>query len=118
MGRRTPPLTGLTAGLAAVAVGTAARPQSGPQPPSATYTAEVRPLLGRYCLDCHSTKARKGGVDLERFGTPEAARKDLKVWGHVLDQVEAGEMPLNGKPQPTAEERRRLVAWVRWLPQA
>src|SRR5579871_4407163 len=67
------------------------------EPDSATlakqYSDEVRPLLQKYCLDCHSTKARKGSLDLERFATAAEVRKDLKPWQMLLEQVEAGEMP-------------------------
>src|SRR5688572_8011019 len=28
------------------------------------YDAVVRPLVKKYCLDCHSTKAKKGSLDL------------------------------------------------------
>src|SRR5215208_6679743 len=100
-------LTALAAGLAIAAVGTPARAQS--DAPRPAYGTDVRPVVGRLCLDCHSTKAKKGGLDLERFASVEAARKDLKAWSHVLEQVEAGEMPPRGKPQPTADERRRVV---------
>ncbi|MBO0699317.1 MAG: DUF1587 domain-containing protein, partial [Zavarzinella sp.] len=102
-------ITTLFAGTFACLAAVPARAET----PAASYSAEVRPLLTRYCLGCHSTKAKKGSLDLERFGTLDAARKDLKVWGHVIEQLEAGEMPPKGKPQPTAEERRRIVAWVR-----
>ena len=33
--------------------------------------------------------------------------------GSVIEQLEAGEMPPKEKPQPTAEERKQLIAWAR-----
>lgn len=85
------------------------------QKPAAPATAEyaVRPLVQTYCLGCHSTKAKKGSLDLERFATPADLRTDLKVWQGVIEQVEAGEMPPKDKPQPTADEKKRLIAWAR-----
>ena len=80
--------------------------------PQEEYAA-VQPLLKKYCLDCHSTKAKKGGLDLERFASLDQVRKDLKPWQQMIEMLEAGEMPPKGKPQPTAEERKRLLAWVR-----
>ncbi len=73
-----------------------------PRQAAADYAA-VHGLLTKYCLGCHSTKAKKGSLDLERFATPDDVRKDLKVWQGVIEQVEAGEMPPKEKPQPTAE---------------
>lgn len=77
------------------------------------YAEKVRPLLSKYCFDCHSTKAHKGDLDLERFNSLATVRKDLKPWQHLIEQVEAGEMPPRGKQQPTAAERKTLLAWVR-----
>src|SRR5712691_12800226 len=68
------------------------------------YVKRVQPLLKRYCFECHSKKAHKGDLDLERFESLAVIRKDLKPWQHLIEQVEAGEMPLKGKPQPRADE--------------
>jgi hypothetical protein len=90
---------------------------SAEPPPSADsktdYSNIVRPLLVKYCLDCHSTKIKKGELDLERFGSFDLARQDLKPWQALIEQLEAGEMPPKEKPQPSAEERKRLVGWAR-----
>ena len=77
----------------------------------ADYT--VRPILQKYCLDCHSTKAKKGSLDLERFSIADDIRKDLKVWQGIIEQIEAGEMPPKEKPQPTDAEKKQLIAWIR-----
>jgi mono/diheme cytochrome c family protein len=99
--------------LAAVRTG---RPTAAREPEKdipASYPATVRPLVEKYCLGCHSTKAKKGSLDLERFATLDDVRKDVKVWQGVIEQLEAGEMPPKDKPQPTAEEKKQLLAWVR-----
>lgn len=80
--------------------------------PAAEYPSVVRPLVKQYCLECHSTKLKKGHVDLERFATVAEVRKDIKPWQQAIEQLEAGEMPPKGKPQPTEAERRRLIAWI------
>jgi mono/diheme cytochrome c family protein len=77
------------------------------------FTTLVRAHLQKYCLGCHSTKAKKGSLDLERFTSLDVVRKDLKPWQQTIEMLEAGEMPPKGKPQPTAEERKQLIAWVR-----
>ncbi len=77
------------------------------------YATAIRPLLKTYCLNCHSAKVKKGSLDLERFTTLADARDDLKVWQGLIEQLEAGEMPPKGKPQPTADEKKRLVEWAR-----
>lgn len=77
------------------------------------YAQTVRPLIKKYCLGCHSTQAKKGSLDLERFVTTDDLRKELKVWQAVIEQIDAGEMPPKERPQPTAEEKQQIMAWVR-----
>jgi hypothetical protein len=91
------------------------RGQGTPTPADAKreFTTVVAPLVKKYCLACHSTKAKKGGLDLERFVRVPALPKDAGPWQQVVEQLEAGEMPPRKKPQPTPEERRRLLTWVR-----
>src|SRR5262245_33041597 len=89
--------------------------QKTPAEPGGDYATTVRPLLATYCLECHSTKLKKGSLDLERFASAADVRKDLKIWEVVIEQLEAEEMPpkTKAKRQPTAEERRGLIAWAR-----
>ncbi|MBL8798254.1 MAG: DUF1592 domain-containing protein [Planctomycetia bacterium] len=89
-----------------------ADPKAAPDA-GAEFTADVQPLVKRYCLDCHSTKAKKGSLDLERFATLDLIRKDVKPWLQTIEMLETGEMPPKGKPQPSAAERDRLTAWIR-----
>jgi hypothetical protein len=83
-----------------------------PDAPS-EYGTVVRPLVQKYCMECHSTKLKKGSLDLERIASPTGPRKDLKVWQQVIEMLDAGDMPPKAKPQPAAEERKELIAWVR-----
>src|SRR6516164_11516881 len=57
------------------------------------FLKRVQPLLKKYCFECHSTKKHKGDLDLERFESLAAIRKDLRPWQHLLERVEVGEMP-------------------------
>ncbi len=75
----------------------------------------VRPLLAKYCLDCHSTEKAKGDLDLERFKTVDHIRKDLKVWENVLEMLDTAEMPPKKSPLPSDDERQTLSGWVRKL---
>lgn len=79
----------------------------------AAYQEQIRPLLRAYCVNCHSQEAKKGSLDLERFASLGQVRRDLKPWQSLVEMLEAGEMPPKDKPQPTAQERQRLIAWTR-----
>ncbi|HEY7424009.1 MAG TPA: DUF1592 domain-containing protein [Gemmataceae bacterium] len=84
-----------------------------PADPKTEYATLVQPLITKYCLSCHSTKVKKGSLDLERFASLDQVRKDLKPWQQMIEMLEADEMPPKKKPQPTIEERKRLLAWAR-----
>ncbi len=102
-------------GLVVLTVGGAERVPKPPPALQTEYATVVRPLIKKYCLDCHSTKARKGSLDLERFAALADVRKDVKPWQHTIELLEAGEMPPKGKAQPTAGERKLLIDWSRGL---
>ena len=75
------------------------------------FSREVRPLLARYCFDCHGAKKAKGDVDFERITKP-LAQDTRKLWSDAHSQIRTGEMPPDGKPQPGDAERARLLAWL------
>jgi Protein of unknown function (DUF1587)/Planctomycete cytochrome C len=79
---------------------------------AAEYELDVRPLLTKYCLKCHSTKARQGDLDLERFVSLAHARQDTKVWLKVAEQLDQGEMPPEEAKQLKIPERKLLRGWV------
>ena len=71
----------------------------------------------KYCLDCHSTAKRKGGLDLESLlqkATLEGVGEGWEDWELVAEAVESGAMPPDdAKAMPTDEEREASAAWVR-----
>ncbi|MEN9573028.1 MAG: hypothetical protein RL514_883 [Verrucomicrobiota bacterium] len=77
------------------------------------FAKDIRPLLNEFCLKCHSTKDHKGDLDLERFKSLDAVKRDPKVWLQVEEQLELGEMPPKDKPQLSSAQKAKLVAWVR-----
>lgn len=80
---------------------------------SARFSTEARPVLEEYCYGCHGLGAKKGGVALDAFGDEDSARRDTRLWLAVLKNVRSGIMPPTDKPQPSAEERRRLEGWIK-----
>lgn len=81
----------------------------------AMFAAEVRPLLAKYCLNCHSKEQQEGELDLERFTSPDTVRKDVIPWQAMILQLETREMPPKDEPRPTAEQRKLLIDWTRRL---
>ncbi len=73
----------------------------------------VRPLLERYCIDCHDEESAEAGINLDRFEDQEAAFKEGgRTWLRVRDALQGGIMPPADEDQPSLEERERIVAWI------
>ena len=79
---------------------------------AAEYKKTIRPLLGRYCLGCHSTKKKVGELDLEQFGTLVEVRKGTRSWLKMVEMLTNGEMPPKKSAQPSATQRKLVVSWV------
>ncbi len=73
---------------------------------------EVRGIVAETCLDCHSARKMKGGVDLERLQENPSVEAEYALWEKVHEVLAKGDMPPPDETQPTAEERRRLLAWA------
>ncbi len=76
------------------------------------YKQNVRPLLRQFCLECHSSKQKKGDLDLQRFATLAEVRRGTRVWLKVVEMLDNGEMPPEDEAQPSPEQRKELRGWV------
>lgn len=104
--------------LIAVLVGAGAtglRAQDSQSAVTNAFVKDVSPLVSDYCLDCHSTDTQKGDLDLEQFTTAAAVLKNPKPWELVAEKLANGEMPPEKKPQPSPDERQRLLDAVNQL---
>jgi hypothetical protein len=77
------------------------------------YTETIRPFTVKYCISCHGEKGLAAQFDLRPYTTMAAVVKDHEHWSVVLAKLESAEMPPAASAvQPTADERRTVVAWV------
>lgn len=83
-------------------------------------TQDVAPLLGKFCLACHTGDKPKGDVSLEGLTTVRAALAgefDLRL---IKEMVSTAAMPPKPKedgkgslfPQPTEHERLVVTQWI------
>src|SRR5262249_55031773 len=84
-------LSALTLGPAAAQQPSADTPQVATGAPSA--------VLNKYCVTCHSDKARTGGLTLEHADLVNIP-KGAPTWEKVIRKVRAGMMPPPGMPRP------------------
>ncbi len=77
------------------------------------FKQKIKPILTRYCIDCHGKKEPEGEVGLAGFVNREAAIKDAKTWEKVLNVLKLGTMPPSDySPLPTKQEKEFVISWV------
>ena len=79
----------------------------------AEYERDVRPLLKRCCLECHSTELKEGELDLEQFASFQLVRGNPQAWQLVDQMLGSGEMPPEDSQQLSTAQRKQLRDWVR-----
>ena len=86
---------------------TATRAQSAPVQPVPTGTASAAPaasaldasLVQKYCITCHSARAKAGGLSLDGMN-PSDAGAHAEIWEKVARKLRGGMMPPQGMPRP------------------
>jgi len=62
----------------------------------------AKSVIGKYCVTCHSDKARTGGLSLESADVQHIPQ-GAETWEKVIRKVRAGMMPPPGMPRPDKE---------------
>jgi hypothetical protein len=75
------------------------------------FAKEVRPLLAKFCFECHGEKTQEGKLRLDG-PAPTFDHAGAEKWRRIVERVELGQMPPEEKPRPSADELRRLQTWV------
>ncbi len=76
------------------------------------YREQALPLVKQFCLDCHSTDATEGELDLEQFATLADVRRGTNTWLKVVEMLDNGEMPPEDAEQPSDVQRKQLRGWI------
>jgi mono/diheme cytochrome c family protein len=79
-----------------------------------TFEADIRPLMQKYCYDCHGQKKQRAGLNLEKYADQQSVLEGRKVWEHAATMIRSREMPPKRRSgvAPTQEERDRLYQWI------
>lgn len=73
-------------------------------------TADVGAVIQRYCLDCHDSGTRKGGLVLEGVDAGKiGGEADVKLWEEVAKKLNHRQMPPLGEERPDEATYRRVV---------
>jgi hypothetical protein len=75
------------------------------------FERDVKPFLKAYCQRCHHADKQTAGVRVDQLDA-KLEDRHLKLWDHVFKQTRDGMMPPEDVKQPTAEERKKALAWM------
>ena len=70
-----------------------------------------RAMLNTYCVGCHNTRARTGGLALDNLNL-QTAPDDAQTWEKALRKLRGHLMPPPGSPQPPQKDVDSFVAWM------
>src|SRR5262245_63861112 len=68
-------------------------------------------MVTTYCVTCHSTRAKMGGLALEGLDL-QAAAANADIWEKALRKLRGNQMPPPGSPQPPRMDVESFVAWM------
>jgi hypothetical protein len=75
------------------------------------FEKAVRPLLVKYCGDCHSGAESKAHMDLSVIASPESVESSFETFRAALQAIETDLMPPKEEARPTESEQRELRDW-------
>lgn len=112
----TPSLTTvLTVALSFIAAALPASDNSPEQSLGLAFEQDVRPLLDTYCAACHGKDKQKGDLSFAPYRSGRQALATRAVWHDALGRLISRDMPPEQEPQPSDDERRTLVGWLKSL---
>jgi mono/diheme cytochrome c family protein len=98
-----------------VGIGFAAIPQrAAAQIPSASAAGgpgQFRAMLTTYCVTCHNTRLKTGGLALDGLDL-QAPADHADIWEKALRKLRAHQMPPPGLPQPAQKDSDAFIAWM------
>jgi mono/diheme cytochrome c family protein len=99
-------VVGFLVTVASVAGVNQAPPAVRPVAPASTASAA---LLNQYCVTCHNTRAKAGGLTIDPAGLAQADAH-AEVWEKVVRKLQTGMMPPAGSPRPSRAAMDAFVA--------
>lgn len=80
--------------------------------PVVRFQKDVGPVLKQFCSKCHGAQKQEAGLEIDTLVPDLLHGDDGEHWEEVLNQLNTGTMPPEDEPQPSAEQRETLTAWV------
>ena len=76
------------------------------------FQQRVKPLLQKYCTQCHGATKQKAKLRFDRMDPDIIAGEHFGQWEDLREAFNTGEMPPEDEPQPTIAERESMTRWL------
>ena len=77
-----------------------------------TFDKDVKPLLQRYCVQCHGATESEGNLRLDEINPDVVTGEHFDRWEDIREAFNSGEMPPEDQQQPTPKERETITRWL------
>ncbi|NND96538.1 MAG: DUF1592 domain-containing protein [Pirellulaceae bacterium] len=75
------------------------------------FAQDIRPLLMKYCGECHSGDDSNGDVDFASIQTNDEVNDAFELWESVAGHIRNGTMPPEDNLRPNETERETILQW-------
>ena len=75
------------------------------------FQRTVRPVLQKFCFDCHGERKPKAGIRVD-YLDGSMPDKEVRHWEIIRKQLIEEEMPPEDEAQPSKAERAAMVTWI------
>jgi hypothetical protein len=76
------------------------------------YADHAAPFMKKYCIECHQGPDAEAGIAFDKYSDTASILKDRKQWERIMQIIDGRIMPPDDSPQPTDEERAKLVSFL------
>ena len=74
--------------------------------------ADASRFLKNHCIRCHDGKVQEGQFRLDTLDRNFTSLLAAERWAEVMTRINAGEMPPEEEPRPTADQIAGVVEWI------
>ena len=76
------------------------------------FNSQIKPLLTKYCLDCHTGEEAEAGLSLDKYKTRSSILEQREAWEKIVQRIQIQSMPpKDSESLPTDQEREAILAW-------
>jgi hypothetical protein len=79
--------------------------------PALSQISAHQAMLNTYCIGCHNSRAKIGGLALDGLDL-QAAADNAEIWEKALRKLRGHQMPPPGTPQPAQKDVDAFVGWM------